>query len=364
MSITAETICESFHAAGIPHKLVGSPEAVAERITPPPGDTGSVIFIERPKDVFVAGNLAATVSILPVECLTDMVAASDRALIGVEDVRRTMPVLLGLFNRRPTPPPGIHPTAAVSRKAHIGKNVSIGAYAVIGDDCRIGEDAIIDAHVTIGGGSTVGACTKIYPGARVYDGVRIGDRCIIHSGAVIGSDGYGFVSTPEGHHKVPQIGGVVIEDDVELGANVTIDRGTIGDTVIGRGTKLDNLVHLAHNVRLGPHCMLIAQTGIAGSTTVGMGVVLAAQSGVAGHIEIGDRAMIGARTGVTKSIPGGQSYSGFPARLHPEEKRIKAVFGRLPDMVRDVARLRAAVLRLSRRLSSVESHPSILCSTR
>jgi len=322
----------------------------------------TLVFVERTRDVSAALKGPAAVVILPLGELRDVVGGQTRAVIGVSDVRRAMPSLLRLFDPRPVPPPGIHATASVGKKAVLGANVSLGPYVVVGDGCVIEDDVVLDSLVSVGPGSRIGAGSRLFAGVRVYDGVTIGRRCLIHSGTVIGSDGYGYVSGPAGHQKVPQIGGVRIEDDVEIGANVAIDRGTVGDTIVGSGTKIDNLVHLAHNVQVGSHSLIIAQSGIAGSTRIGNWVVLAAQSGVTGHIEIGDRTMVGARSGVTKPIPAGRMISGFPARHHPDEKRIKASFGRLPEMVRDVSRLQAAVLRLSRRLSAVEQVEA--CSTR
>lgn len=352
---TADEIREMFLSAGIASELRGNAAVKVDSLSSPEAASpGSLIFVERSKDIAAAIKSPATIVVLPLHEMPNLVSSSDGALIGVADVRKVMPILLSLFDRRQIPSAGIHSTAVVGKRAAIGKNVSIGPYAVVGEDCRIGDGAVVESHVSIGPGSDVGAGARLFPGVRIYDGVRIGSRCIIHCGAVIGSDGYGYVSGPAGHQKVPQIGGVNIEDDVEIGANVTIDRGTVGDTRIGRGTKIDNLVHIAHNVQVGQHCLIIAQCGVAGSAKLGNWTVLAAQSGVAGHIVVGDRSMIGAKSGVTKSLPPGQAVSGFPARPHPEEKRIKVSMGRLPELVRDVTRLKASILRLSKRLSARE----------
>lgn len=362
---TARDLYELFRSAKVTVELRGDPEASAdELVTPAAAREKSVIFFEKARDIQACARSCASIIVLPLQDMADLVPASGRAFLGVSDVRKIMPVLMDLFDRRPVPAPGVHPTAVVSKKATVGEGASIGPHAVVGDGAAVGAHAVIESHVSVGEGSGIGDQTHLFPGVRVYDGVSIGARCRIHSGAVIGSDGYGYVSGPEGHQKVPQIGGVRIEDDVEIGANVTIDRGTIGDTVIGRGTKIDNLVHIAHNVQIGPYSLLIAQSGIAGSARMGSWTVLAAQSGVAGHITVGDRTMIGAKSGVTKSVPPGQVISGFPARPHPEEKRIKVAMGRLPEILRDVFRLRGAILRLSRRLSAVERNSSESCNIR
>lgn len=355
MTQSARELQDAFLPAGITVELRGNPDARAAALSSSADvRSDSLIFVERSRDVPAALKSPASIVVLPLRDMSDLVPSSNQALLGVSDVRKIMPILLSLYDRRRIPPPGTHSTAVIAKTATMGRNISIGPYVVIGEDCRIEDGAILESHVSVGCGSVIGAGTRIFPGARIYDGIRIGARCMIHSGTVIGSDGYGYVSTAEGHRKVPQIGGVRIEDDVELGANVTIDRGTVGDTVIGRGTKIDNLVHLAHNVQVGAFCLIVAQSGVAGSARLGQWTVLAAQSGVAGHIVIGDRTMIGARSGVTKSLPPGQMMSGFPARSHAEEKRIKVSRSRLPDIVRDVTRLKASILRLSRRLSDVE----------
>ncbi len=362
MNLTARDVLNAFAAAGVSAEFRGDPETSCETISSlEEVRPASLIFAEKSKDVPAAIRSEASTVVVPLSDLGDLVPSARRAIIGVKDIRWALPVLLTLFDRRPSQKEGVHPTAVIGSRVTLGKGVAIGPYAVVGNDGQIGDGAVIESHVSIGPGCVVGSQTRIFSGVRIYDGVRIGERCRIHCGTVIGSDGYGYVSTPEGHRKIPQIGAVRIEDDVELGANVTIDRGAIGDTVIGRGTKIDNLVHLAHNVRVGDHSLIIAQSGVAGSARLGKWVVLAAQSGVAGHISVGDRTMIGGKSGVTKSVTPGQMISGFPARPHGEEKRIKVSMGRLPAMVSDVHRLKAAVLRLSKRLSAVERASAAEC---
>jgi UDP-3-O-[3-hydroxymyristoyl] glucosamine N-acyltransferase len=239
---------------------------------------------------------------------------------------------------------GIHPTAVVDPTAEIGAGATVSPHVVIGAGTRIGERCSIGAGTVIGDGCILGAETVVYPHVTIYAGVRVGDRCVVHSGARLGRDGFGFVWADGGHRKVPQIGGCVIEDDVEVGCNATIDRGSIGDTVVGRGTKMDNMVHLGHNVQVGRHSLLTAQVGIAGSTRLGDGVVLGGQAGIGGHLEIGAGARVGGQAGVTGDVPAGESYSGYPARPHREALRAQGALFRLPELMKRVKALEKAIL--------------------
>lgn len=255
--------------------------------------------------------------------------------------------VMKLLNGDDVPPPKeIHPTAVIGENVRIGRDVSIGPYVVIGDNAVIGDRVALYPHVYVGRKSTIGDDTLIYPSVTIREKIHIGKRVIIHSGTVIGGDGFGFAPVKGTHHKVPQVGRVVIEDDVEIGSNVTIDRATIGKTVIGRGTKIDNLVQIAHNVVLGENCIVVAQVGISGSAQVGSNVTIAGQAGIVGHIRIGDNTVVAARAGVTKDIPSNQLVSGFPAKPHTDEKRIKACLMKLPDMRKELADLRKRIQEL------------------
>lgn len=221
-------------------------------------------------------------------------------------------------------------TPAASR---IAPTVRIGRAVSIGTGVRI------DDYVVIGDGVTIGAGTRLFPQVTLYSGTEIGARCAIHSGTRIGSDGFGYVFREGRHEKIPHVGRCVIGDDVEIGANTTIDRGSIDDTVIGAGTKIDNLVHIAHNVRIGAGCLIMAQVGIAGSAHIGDGAVLAGQVGVGGHVSIGAGARIGGQAGVFGDVPPGESWSGYPARPHRESLRASAAMLQLPKMLRALERL-------------------------
>jgi UDP-3-O-[3-hydroxymyristoyl] glucosamine N-acyltransferase len=242
------------------------------------------------------------------------------------------------------PPAGVHPTAVLGEGVEVAPSATVGPYAVLGDGTRIGERARVGAHTVVGRGCTVAEDAVLHAQVTLYDGAHVGARSVIHSGARIGADGFGFVWDGSGHRKVPQVGGCRIEADVDVGCNTTIDRGSIGDTVIGAGSKIDNLVQIGHNCRLGRHVVLISQVGISGSTRVGDGAVLAGQAGVGGHLEIGAGARVGGQAGVTASVGAGETVSGYPARPHREAMRAQAAFFKLPDLMKRLRELERAVL--------------------
>ena len=237
------------------------------------------------------------------------------------------------------PAAGVHPSAVVDPSALLGVGVSVGPCAVVEAAAVIGDRTVIGPGCVVGRAACLGADCLLHPRVVVAHGCIVGDRCILQPGVVVGGDGFGFATVAGVHHKVPQVGRAILEDDVELGANTTVDRGSLGDTVVGRGSKVDNLVMLAHNVRLGQGCILTGQVGIAGSTRLGRHVVMGGQSGVAGHVEIGDGAQIAAKSAVFKDLPGGQLYSGVPARPHREWLRTQAAAARLQDLVDRVREL-------------------------
>jgi len=259
--------------------------------------------------------------------------------IVVERPQESMLALLPRFYRTPARPfTGVHPSAIVAADAVIDADVCVEAFAVIGAGVRIGAGCWIGSHTVLGEGVVLGSKTRLYPHVTLYPGVVIGNRCAVHAGTRIGSDGFGYVFHEGTHHKVPHVGGCVIGDDVEIGANVTIDRGSIGQTTIGDGTKIDNLVHVAHNVRIGKLCLLAAQVGIAGSTRIGDGVTFAGQVGVTGHVSVGSKAVLTAQTGVVTDVPDGEVWGGFPSRPHAQAMRGYAALSRLPEFMRRVER--------------------------
>ena len=248
-----------------------------------------------------------------------------------------------------THPKGIHPTAILGKDVSLGSDVAVGPYVVIEDNVSIGDKTIIYASCFIGHHTKIGTNTLIYPNVSIRERVTIGSRVIIHNGSVIGSDGFGFVNIEGVHLKIPQVGTVEIGDDVEIGANVTIDRARFDKTVIGRGTKIDNLVQIAHNVAIGENSIIVAQAGISGSTTIGKGVTLAGQAGLAGHITVGNGAVVAAKAGVTKSIPPNIMVSGYPAKPHALAKRINACVQNLPRLYHTVAELKKKLEELEKK---------------
>jgi UDP-3-O-[3-hydroxymyristoyl] glucosamine N-acyltransferase len=255
--------------------------------------------------------------------------------------------LLRLFYPESSAPPGIHATAVVAADAYVDPSASVGALTVVEAQAVVRAGARIFPLVYVGRGAEIGEASVLYPHVVIRDGVRIGRRVIIHPGAVLGADGFGYAFDGAAHRKIPQVGGVIVEDDVEIGANATIDRSTIGDTVIGQGVKIDNLVQIGHNVEVGDHSVIAAQTGIAGSSRVGRGTVIGGQAGIADHVTIGDGAMLGARSAALGDLDGGQPYMGIPARPAGEARRIWAAESRLPRLLR-------RVLELERRLEDLE----------
>ncbi len=232
------------------------------------------------------------------------------------------------FSARPMPE-GVSPLASISPSASLGTNVAVGPFTTIGDNVVVGKNVTIFQNVSIEAGSTLGDDSIVYPNVVIYDGTRIGCRCIIHAGVVIGSDGYGFAMHEGKHHKIPQIGIVRIEDDVEIGAGTTIDRAALGETVIGEGTKIDNLVMIGHNVKIGKHCLLVSQVGIAGSTELGDHVFVAGQSGFSGHLKIGHRVQVAAKSAVLADVPDDTKVMGSPAMPFNEFARRHAALKRL-----------------------------------
>ena len=246
------------------------------------------------------------------------------------------------FASRPAPR-GLSPMAAIAGSAKLGRNVVIGPFTTIAEDVVIGDDVTIYQGVSIEAGSSIGDGTIIYPQVSIYERSRIGKRCIIHSGAIIGADGYGFATEKGRHHKIPQIGIVRIEDDVEIGAGTCVDRAALGETVIGEGTKIDNLVQIAHNVKIGKHCLLVSQSGIAGSTELGDYVVIAGQSGVSGHAKVGSQVQIAAKSAVLEDVPDRTKVMGIPAIPFREFARREVLLKRLPDLVRRIEELEKKV---------------------
>ena len=310
---------------------------------------GDISFLSNPRYTDRAKVTAASALVVQ-----EYLPGARAALLLVPDPQYAFACLLSIFYPPRSYSTGIAPSAVIGRGVFLGEAVTVGPCAVVEAGATLRKGARIGAGVFIGAGSEVGEGTLIYPNVTIREGVRIGQRVIIQSGAVIGSDGFGFVPHQGRHFKVPQVGGVVIEDDVEVGANVTIDRATLGWTIIGRGTKIDNMVQIGHNVTIGADCILVAQTGISGSVRIGNRVTLAGQVGVAGHLEIGDQSVVAARSVVTKDLPPKSHVAGFPAIEHDAWRKSTATFSRLPEMRKKIGALQTQIDQITRRLGLLE----------
>jgi len=254
--------------------------------------------------------------------------------------------------------PGVHESAVIGDGVILGHDVAIGALVAIGKNCRIGDGTVIFPGTFIGDRVEIGSGCLIYPNVSIREECKVGDNCIIHMGAVIGSDGFGFAFENGEFHKLPQMGIVVLEENVEIGANTTIDRATMGETRIQKGTKLDNLIQIAHNVEIGQHTALASQVGVSGSTKIGNYVQIGGQAGFVGHIAIGDQAKIGGKAGVTKSLKGGEFYSGFPARPFRTEMREIASLTKLPQMIKRFKQLEKKISELETKINELDRHSS------
>ncbi len=308
---------------------------------------GEITFIANPKYLPNLSKTNASAIIVSKE-----VTQADKPLLCVMNPQLAFAKVLTLFSLKPSQPKGIDPKAWISPTARLGKDVTVYPFVYIGDRCSIGDRVTLYPGTYVGEDSTIGEDSILYPNVSVYSRTIIGKRVILHSGVVVGGDGFAYVKEGKSNAKIPQVGIVEIEDDVEIGANTTIDRATLGKTIIRRGVKIDNLVMVAHNVVIGEDSIIVAQVGIAGSTKIGRNVTLAGQVGVAGHIEIGDNVMVGAQAGVIYDLPGNQGYHGSPAL--PQREYIRAITSlpKLPEM-------RKTLLDLEKRLQKVEEALSL-----
>lgn len=332
-------------AALVGGRVEGDSSIEVGRIAPVADAVAGEIGLLADRRYLEAARTSRATALLVSADLSDGVRGETPRVV-VDDARRALQALLAAWHPPRPPAPGVHPTAVIGQGVVLGEGVEVGAYVVLGAGASVGDGSRIEAHAVIGEGCRVGAGVMVHPHVVLYPGTIVGDRVILHAGARLGVDGFGYVWTDGGHRKVPQVGGCIIEDDVEIGANSTIDRGSIGDTVVGAGTKLDNLVHLAHNVRTGPHCAAAALVGIAGSTRLGAGVFFGGQSGATGHLEVGDGVRVTAKTAVLRSVPAGETVAGIPARPNREYLRSRAHVERLPRLLDRLARLEERLARL------------------
>lgn len=324
-------------------ELIGDPDLVVRGFAPlASAGPFDLSFLDNEKYVeeFRRTKAGAVVTGLSVE-------PRGKRVIRVQDPYLAFARLLRAYTpAQPCPFEGVSPQAFVHPDAALAEGVRLAPGVYVGPGARVGRGTELWPGVSVGPGATIGEDCRFYPNVVVYHDCAIGDRVIVHGGSVIGADGFGFAPDGDRYEKIPQIGTVVIEDDVEIGANTTIDRATLGMTRIGRGTKIDNLVMVAHNCEIGEDSILVAQVGVSGSTALGKHVVLAGQVGVCGHLRIGDFARIGAQSGVTKSLPGGQEFLGAPAIPVAQFKRLQAHLRKLPELREKVKELEAKLAEL------------------
>ena len=269
-----------------------------------------------------------------------------RPAIRVAQPYAAIAVVVPIFFPPAAVVPGVHPTACVADSAQISPSATVGAFTVVGERSVVADRAVLYSHVFVGPDCRVGEGNVLHPHVVLRERVELGRRVVVHPGSVLGADGFGYVFDGQAHRKIPQVGRVVVEDDVEIGANVTIDRATLGETMIGRGTKIDNLVQIGHNTVVGPVSIIVAQAGIAGSCRIGRGAVLAGQVGIADHVTVGDGAQIGSQAGVHRDVPPGAAMIGTPAMAGANGLRALAAISRLPEILRELRVLgrRLAVL--------------------
>ncbi len=326
-------------AQAIDATIHGSPDALISGLSHLEGAScGDVSFVLKPSLMEAARHSQAAAFIV-----TDPIPDEPRPQLIVSHPLIAVATLAQKFFLPPLPPRGIHPTAVRGLDVRIGPEVSIGALVTIGDRAQIGSNVTIHAGVHIGDDTIIGDECILYPHVSLLTRCVIGNRVIVHSGTVIGSDGFGYVQHEGRHHKIPQLGQVIIEDDVELGANVTVDRATFGNTIIKRGTKIDNQVQIAHNVVIGEDCILVAQVGIAGSTVLGHHVMVGGQAGLVDHVKIGDRVKIAAGSGVTNDVKSGRVVGGRPAVEQGIWRRSQVIQYQLPEMRKELRALKKQV---------------------
>ncbi len=322
-------------------RVIGDPDVTIERVASiEDAGPGDIAFVANPRyRRFLASCKASAVIVAD-----EPAGAAALNLLRVDDPYRAFVRIHGLFNPPPAHDPTVSPLAAIDSTAVIGAEVAVYPHSYVGRNARVGERTVLMSGVTVGAGAQVGEGCVLHPNVTVEDRCRIGDRVILHAGVVIGSDGFGYAGHGPARLKVPQAGIVEIGDDVEIGANTTVDRATIGSTRIGAGTKIDNLVQIGHNVVVGRRCLIIAQTGIAGSSVLGDDVVVAGQVGISDHVEVGDRSIIGPKSNVLQSVPPGSVLSGLlEAAPHKQWLRAMRLLPKLPALWRRVSEIERSI---------------------
>ena len=313
------------------------------------GMPGAISFLSNPKYTHYIYDTQSSIVLVNKDFTPEKEVKA--TLIKVDNAYESLAKLLNLYEMSKPKKTGIDPLAYIAPTAKIGENTYIGPFACVGDNAVIGDNTSLHPHATVGSGAKVGSDCILYPHATVYHDCRVGNGCILHAGSVIGADGFGFAPSPEGYEKIPQIGIVILEDNVEIGANTCIDRATMGATVIHKGVKLDNLIQIAHNVEVGSNTVMASQVGIAGSTKVGEWCMFGGQVGLAGHIKVGDKVNCGAQSGIANNTKSGSTIMGSPAFEVKGFMKSSAAFKKLPEIYLELNALKKELDELKKQLN-------------
>ncbi len=313
------------------------------------GMPGAISFLSNPKYTHYIYDTQSSIVLVNKDFTPEKEVKA--TLIKVDNAYESLAKLLNLYEMSKPKKTGIDPLAYIAPTAKIGENTYIGPFACVGDNAVIGDNTSLHPHATVGSGAKVGSDCILYPHATVYHDCRIGNGCILHAGSVIGADGFGFAPSPEGYEKIPQIGIVILEDNVEIGANTCIDRATMGATVIHKGVKLDNLIQIAHNVEVGSNTVMASQVGIAGSTKVGEWCMFGGQVGLAGHIKVGDKVNCGAQSGIANNTKSGSTIMGSPAFEVKGFMKSSAAFKKLPEIYLELNAMKKELDELKKQLN-------------
>ena len=337
-------------AAFIQGEIIGDENATVHTFAKiEEGIPGAISFLSNPKYTPYIYETEASIVLVNKDFTPEQEVKA--TLIKVDNAYESLAKLLNLYEMSKPKRTGIDPRAYVAETAKIGKDVYIAPFACIGDHAEVGDNTVIHPHATVGGGAKIGSNCILYANATVYHDCRVGNNCILHAGCVIGADGFGFAPTPQGYEKIPQIGIVILEDNVEVGANTCIDRATMGATVIHSGVKLDNLIQIAHNDEIGSHTVMAAQVGIAGSTKVGEWCMFGGQVGIAGHLKIGNQVNLGAQSGVPWNIKSGSKLIGTPPMELKQYFKASIAQKSLPEMQIELRNLRKEIEELKQQLN-------------
>ena len=338
-------------AAFIQGEIIGDENATVHTFAKiEEGIPGAISFLSNPKYTPYIYETKASIVLVNKDFTPEQEVKA--TLIKVDNAYESLAKLLNLYEMSKPKRTGIDARAYVAETAKIGKDVYIAPFACIGDHAEVGDNTVIHPHATVGGGAKIGSNCILYANSTVYHDCRVGNNCILHAGCVIGADGFGFAPTPQGYEKIPQIGIVILEDNVEVGANTCIDRATMGATVIHSGVKLDNLVQIAHNDEIGSHTVMAAQVGIAGSTKVGEWCMFGGQVGIAGHLKIGNQVNLGAQSGVPGNIKSGSQLIGTPPMELKQFFKASIVQKSLPEMQIELRNLRKEIEELKQQLNN------------